>query len=137
MTSLATTLLIHSLSEHNTTPPPVMQPRSFKNPKYMRDHPVTIFNTTIHRTDRIPMAFLNDREKINHPPVMPASTTKSEGPFWQSIDNCLESEAEKIVIYCFFIYGMNDHDIFTMYPNKFGNVEQVAEVKRKVLLSIS
>lgn len=137
MTSLATTLLINSLSEHNTTPPPVMQPRSFTNPKYMRDHPVTIFNTTIHRADRTVIPFLNDRDKMRHPPVMPASTTKSEGPFWQSIDNCLESETEKIVIYCFFLYGMNDNDIFTMYPNKFGNVEQVAEVKRKVLLSIS
>ena len=137
MTSLATTLLIHSLSEHNTTPHPVMQPGPITSPRVLRDHPATIFNTTRHRADRSAIPFFNDQDNMRHPPVMPASTTKNEGPFWQSIDNCLESEAEKIVIYCFFIYGMNDHDIFTMYPNKFGNVEQVAEVKRKVLLSIS
>ncbi len=137
MASLTTTLLIHSLSKHNTAPLPIIEPRPIANSQYMRDHPVTIFNTPICATDRNTIPFLNNQDKMRHPPVMPASTTKSEGPFWQSIDNCLESEAEKIVIYCFFLYGMSDNDIFAMYPSKFGNIEQVGEVKRKVLLSIS
>ena len=137
MTSLATTLLINSLSEQKTAPFPVSSPRSMKAASYMYDHPTTTFHSTRHRADRTTTPFLNDQDKTRHPPAVPMSSSKSEGPFWESIDNCLESEAEKIVIYCFFLYGMSCHDIFTMYPSKFGNVEQVIEMKRKVLLSIS
>ena len=136
MTSLATTLLINSLSEQAPTPSAPNYYRTSTHPKYMQDHPAIIFNTPIHSSDITTTGYLDDEDYSSHPPVMPTSTSQNEGPFWQSIDGCLESEAEKIVVYCFFLYGMSAFEIYTMYPSKFRDSQQVAEIKRKVLLSI-
>ena len=102
----------------------------------MGDHPIIMFHTPSHPvSDFTTTRFIEHDDRYNQPPAVPMQ--KSEGPFWQSIDGCLQDEAEKIVIYCFFLYGMNSTEIYQMYPNKFRDVEQVSEIRREVLLSIS
>ncbi|HEU4322143.1 MAG TPA: sigma-70 family RNA polymerase sigma factor [Roseiflexaceae bacterium] len=57
----------------------------------------------------------------------------SHEEFWRSIGSELNGEAERVVIFDFFIQGMKPSAIFASHPDLFEDIGSVYRVKRNVL----
>lgn len=53
--------------------------------------------------------------------------------FWRAVDSCLTNEAERVVIYGYFYYGIKNQELYAMYPRLFQSVKQLANIRLNVL----
>lgn len=74
------------------------------------------------------------------PSVIPQSSPDEEAlsrvhreEFWQLIDEQLNNEVERVVVYCSFVLGLTPRAIFAKRGDLFNTVNDVYNVKRNVL----
>ncbi|MFP4436558.1 MAG: RNA polymerase sigma factor [Chloroflexaceae bacterium] len=68
-----------------------------------------------------------------HSPDEEAMHRVQREEFWQFIDAQLQSEMERVVVYCSFVLGLTPRVIFSRRSDLFSSVNDVYNVKRNVL----
>jgi hypothetical protein len=61
----------------------------------------------------------------------------SRGEFWTYINDLLQDEAERVVLYCSFVLGLKPGDIFARRSDLFTCIHDVYNVKRNILGRLS
>ena len=85
----------------------------------------------------VPEEFIGPQHGPQHAPDEEALSRVDREEFWALIDDQLNGEIERIVIYSSFVLGMTPRAIFSRWGEHFSNINDVYNVKRNVLGRLS
>lgn len=88
-------------------------------------------------SEMLPQEAASEKRIPQSSPDEEALRRVSGGEFWRLIDQFLNSEQERVVIYGSFVLGMNPREIYGRRSDLFSNVREVYSVKRNALARLS
>lgn len=83
--------------------------------------------------DMLPQEAASEKRMPQHSPDEEALQRVAGKEFWQLVDQYLNSEQERVVLYASFVIGMNPREIYGRRQDLFADVQEVYSVKRNVL----
>jgi DNA-directed RNA polymerase specialized sigma24 family protein len=87
--------------------------------------------------DMLPQEAASEKRVAQHSPDEEALSRVARTEFWRLIDQYLNSQQERVVIYASFVLGMNPREIYGRRGDLFADVREVYSVKRNVLARLS
>ncbi len=84
-------------------------------------------------SDMLPQEAASEKRVPQHSPDEEALNRVARNEFWRLIDQHLNSQQERVVLYASFVLGMNPREIYGRRSDLFADVREVYSVKRNVL----